>query len=240
MIIAPTVGRIVWYWPSDEMLTEGVGLIYRKGQPFMATVCYVHNDRKVNLAGFDHAGVPWKRSGVQLAQEQAGDSVPTNGDYCTWMPYQVGQAKKHAGDAPPQDDAKQAMDEAKADLLEHESRRAAGRTFPASGYKFGVALEAARMGCKIWRNGWNGKGQFVVYMPGLQLPPHSSQGPGAKVNDRTAKWIGADTPLDCQPYFAMYVPDVNKWCPGWLASQSDMLAVDWVIDPTSVNFSTAA
>jgi hypothetical protein len=26
---------------------------------------------------------------------QEGNPIPTGGHYCTWMPYQIGQAKKH-------------------------------------------------------------------------------------------------------------------------------------------------
>ena len=65
-------------------------------------------------------------------------------------------------------------------------------------------------------------------MPGLQLPPFNSQAPGAKVNDRTAKHIGVDTPLDSQPYIAMWTAS-QQWQPGWLCSQADMLAEDWEI-----------
>ena len=91
---------------------------------------------------------------------------------------------------------------------------------------FGQAIEAARACKKIQRSGWNGKDMWVVLMPALNLPPFSSQEPGAKVNDRTAKHIGVDTPLNCLPYFAMWTAD-KKWLPGWLASQTDMLAEDW-------------
>ena len=93
---------------------------------------------------------------------------------------------------------------------------------------FGQAIEAAKDGNAISRAGWNGKGMFVVYMPPLYLPPHNTQGTARKVNDRTAKWIGEDTPLDCVGYFAMFAAD-KKWVPGWLASQTDMLAEDWTI-----------
>ena len=67
---------------------------------------------------------------------------------------------------------------------------------PIDGLTFGLAIEAAKLGKKISRGGWNGKNQWVVLMPALSLPPYSSQAPGAKVNDRTAKHIGHDTPLD--------------------------------------------
>jgi len=96
------------------------------------------------------------------------------------------------------------------------------------GMTFGLAIEAAKKGKKIARAGWNGKNMFVVYMPSLYLPPFNTADTARKVNDRTAKWIGEDKPLDCQPYFAMYNAQ-EQWIPGWLASQSDMLAEDWQV-----------
>ena len=99
---------------------------------------------------------------------------------------------------------------------------------PTDGMTFGMAIEAAKLGHKISRRGWNGHDMFVVYMPEMHLPPYNCQEPGKKVNDRTAKFIGPDAPLDCQPYFAMYNAQ-RQWIPGWLASQSDMLADDWYI-----------
>lgn len=104
----------------------------------------------------------------------------------------------------------------------------ANRRIDANAMPFGHAIEAARQGKKIARAGWNGKGMFVVMMPALNLPPFSSQEPGAKVNDRTAKHIGNDTPLNSQPYFAM-LDAMKRWVPGWLASQTDMLADDWIV-----------
>lgn len=93
---------------------------------------------------------------------------------------------------------------------------------------FGEAIEQMKLGAKVAREGWNGKDMWIVLMPELKLPPFSSQEPGAKVNDRTAKHIGIDTPLHSLPYFAMWTAD-KKWLPGWLASQTDMLAEDWVV-----------
>ena len=93
---------------------------------------------------------------------------------------------------------------------------------------FGSAIESLKQGKKISRAGWNGKGMWIVLMPELNLPPRSSQEPGAKVNDRTAKHIGENTPLQSQPYIAMWTAQA-KWQPGWLASQPDILAEDWDI-----------
>jgi hypothetical protein len=93
---------------------------------------------------------------------------------------------------------------------------------------FGEAIEAAKKGYKIARTKWNGKNMFVVYMEPLNLPPYNTSGTMRKVNDRTAKFIGKDKPLKCQPYFAMYNAQ-EEWIPGWLATQSDMLDDDWFI-----------
>lgn len=93
---------------------------------------------------------------------------------------------------------------------------------------FSDALRHLKRGQPIARAGWNGKGMFIVLMPELQLPPYNTQGTERKVNDRTAKWIGKDAPLDCRPYVAMYTA-TKQWQPGWLCSQADMLAEDWHI-----------
>jgi hypothetical protein len=93
---------------------------------------------------------------------------------------------------------------------------------------FGHAIEAAKQGKKIARAGWNGKNMFVVLMPELYLPPYNTTDTARKVNDRTAKHIGEDTPLDSQPYFTMFTA-TGQWQPGWLASQADMLSDDWGI-----------
>lgn len=93
---------------------------------------------------------------------------------------------------------------------------------------FGQALESLHQGHRIARKGWNASGMWIVLMPALTLPPYSSQGAGPKVNDRTARHIGADTILECQPYIAMWTAK-RQWQPGWLASQADMLSSDWYI-----------
>ena len=101
---------------------------------------------------------------------------------------------------------------------------------PVSGMTFGFAVEAMKKGLKVARAGWNGKGMFVVYMSPLYLPPYSTADTNRKVNDRTAKWIGEDTPLDSQGYIAMFTAQ-KQWQPGWLASQADILAEDWMVVP---------
>lgn len=97
-----------------------------------------------------------------------------------------------------------------------------------SNLNFGDAIAALKSGKRVARSGWNGKGMWLVYMSGMSLPPFNTQGTEKKVNDRTAKWIGNDQPLVTLPYIAMWTAD-SKWLPGWLASQTDMLAEDWCI-----------
>ncbi len=97
-----------------------------------------------------------------------------------------------------------------------------------TGMTFGMAIEAMKKGHKVSRAGWNGKNMWIVYMTPMELPAYSTQGTVRKVNDRTANLIGEDTPLHTLGYFAMWTVD-KKWLPGWLASQTDMLAEDWSI-----------
>lgn len=99
---------------------------------------------------------------------------------------------------------------------------------------FEQAIEAAKGGAKVSRMGWNGKAQYVVYMPALNIEP-------GMVNGRSRSHIGEGVGLHCQPYFVIVLPCAScddgdtqngppyvKWQPGWLASQADMLADDWV------------
>ncbi len=95
-------------------------------------------------------------------------------------------------------------------------------------HNFSWALQKLKEGFKLQRSGWNGKGMWIVMMDALDLPPFSDQTTNRKVNDRTAKWIGEDTPFHSEPYIAMWNAQ-GTWQPGWLCSQADMLAEDWQI-----------
>ncbi len=72
---------------------------------------------------------------------------------------------------------------------------------------FGDAIVALKKGEKVAREGWNGKGMFLFYVDRPE-PYWKCEG---------VNWIGMKT-AD------------NKVVP-WLASQTDMLAEDWVIVP---------
>ena len=85
---------------------------------------------------------------------------------------------------------------------------------------FGQALERAVAGNKIARTGWNGRNMWVCYMPPTIIPD-------GMVNGRTRKFVPTgDLPVG--GYFVMWTAD-GVWQPGWLASQSDMLADDWIV-----------
>lgn len=90
--IKPTVGRVVWFYPSACLIDDGVA--GEVGQPLAAVVTAAHNDELINLAVFDALGKVWPRISVPLVQE--GQGSPTDRPYAAWMPYQIGQAKKHA------------------------------------------------------------------------------------------------------------------------------------------------
>ena len=99
---------------------------------------------------------------------------------------------------------------------------------PINGLTFGLAIEAAKLGKKIARKGWNGKNMWVVLMPAKHIGPDTPLDSQPYFAMRTA--LGQWQPgwLDSQPYFAMWTA-LGQWQPGWLASQSDMLAEDWEI-----------
>lgn len=93
MIIKPTVGRKVWYRPSEQDIKGG--MVSGNSQPIDATIVFVHSDRMVNLALFDANGMPHQRTSVDLVQDDGGASNQ-GGGYCEWMPFQTGQARAHA------------------------------------------------------------------------------------------------------------------------------------------------
>ena len=95
------------------------------------------------------------------------------------------------------------------DVFENAYRR-------TDGLSFGLAIEAAKMGKRIARKGWNGKGMYVFLIDVADL--HTD----ADLSGLEGKNV---TVREC---FAMKCAD-DSICPGWLASQTDMLADDWCI-----------
>lgn len=99
------------------------------------------------------------------------------------------------------------------------------RAYKPSGYlmSFGTALVALEEGLKVARSGWNGKGMYLALQEGSVLPAeHARSG--------VAKCLAAEGKEDItiNPHIDMRAAD-GTCVVGWLASQTDMLAKDWVI-----------
>lgn len=83
---------------------------------------------------------------------------------------------------------------------------------------FGSALQALENGQKVAREGWNGKGMFLFLVPGSVF----------KVNRAPLLGIYPEgTEINYRPHIDMKTVD-GEIVP-WVASQTDMLAKDWVI-----------
>lgn len=96
-LITPTVGRKVWF-RAPEALEVPAFAVEDREQPMDATIVYVHNDRKVNLAVQDHRGNQHSLQNVLLLQGDE-DYNPV-GCYCEWMVYQKAQAEASAASDP--------------------------------------------------------------------------------------------------------------------------------------------
>ena len=80
------------------------------------------------------------------------------------------------------------------------------------GFDYGYALRALRAGQQVARTGWNGKGMWLR----LQVPDANSK--------------------MSLPYIYIEYPEGHATYPNgsrvpWFASQTDMLADDWVVLP---------
>lgn len=83
------------------------------------------------------------------------------------------------------------------------------------GMNFGLALEAAKKGMRIARKGWNGKNQYVELGESFRYVSRSTDEQYARHMD-----IGSA---------ALVFVGTRGRQVGWLASQADMLADDWMI-----------
>lgn len=83
---------------------------------------------------------------------------------------------------------------------------------------FGEAIEALKQGKKVARNGWNGKGMYLYYVPAASYP--------AMTDIAKAEW-GENGMVPYGAYIAMKTAQGNVV--PWLASQTDMLGEDWTI-----------
>lgn len=104
---------------------------------------------------------------------------------------------------------------------------------------FGQALEAVKNGQMVAREGWNGKGMFIFQRPedsiGIDVVINNIKSLPQSVKDYYASKDSRQHPSEqgldkvkFTAYLCMKAADgtiVN----GWLASQTDMLADDWIV-----------
>jgi hypothetical protein len=92
--------------------------------------------------------------------------------------------------------------------------------------KFGEAITLLNAGHPITRQGWNGKGMFLVKAGGYSVPAEDAR-PNGIITKEFLKGRGL-THLEILPHIDMWTAQ-NTYLAGWLASQSDMLADDWMV-----------
>ncbi|MBB6622039.1 DUF2829 domain-containing protein [Clostridium gasigenes] len=81
---------------------------------------------------------------------------------------------------------------------------------------FGKAVECLKDEYKVAREGWNGKGMFVYYVPAKQYP----------TNTKIAKKEFGEV-ANYNPYLAIRC--VDKSVSTWVPSINDVLAEDWEV-----------
>lgn len=87
---------------------------------------------------------------------------------------------------------------------------------------FGKAIEALKSGKKVAREGWNGKGMFLWLKPAAVVKAEWCKDPMLK---SIAEKNGGEIPA--LGTICMFTAQ-GEILSGWLASQIDMLAEDWV------------
>ena len=102
---------------------------------------------------------------------------------------------------------------------------------PETAMNFGHAIAAMKLGHKVARAGWNGKGMWVAITPGSTFSAacardgHAAKHRADELNDESDSVAPSVTLL---PHIDMRTADGSMNI-GWLASQTDMLADDWQI-----------
>lgn len=142
-----------------------------------------------------------KELGEKYAYENAFEKM--------WMPYGFWLHKALAEYdyrlQPPSDDNK----------IEAQDVIPEGATFD-----FGTAVKALKQGARVAREGWNGKGMFLYYVP-------ENKYPASRNEHGTMVGVFEDDMVPYGAYIAMKTAQ-NNVVP-WLASQTDVLAEDWQI-----------
>ena len=89
---------------------------------------------------------------------------------------------------------------------------------------FGEAIAFLKAGARVRRRGWNGKGMWLVLVPGT---PRAELREGSPYR----KALG-EAECEILPHIDMWTTNAEgrrAMLPGWLASQTDMLSEDWEV-----------
>lgn len=91
-------------------------------------------------------------------------------------------------------------------------------------FSFGEAIKYLKRGMKVARKGWNGKGMYIFLAHDLEFK-----------TDADLSEFNPENESECTEANQVYVHDClvmrtadRKLQPGWIASQPDLLAEDWV------------
>lgn len=90
-----------------------------------------------------------------------------------------------------------------------------------NGFDFGEALKQLKLGEKVARRGWNGKGMFLTLQQGSTVK-------GEDMRNGNAKKFYGENEVRISSHIDMKSAD-DTYVVGWLASQTDMLAEDWFV-----------
>lgn len=83
---------------------------------------------------------------------------------------------------------------------------------------FGGALQALKSGRRVSRKGWNGKGMWLVLVGASDV---------AELKSGTPYALSGLHSVSINAHIDMMTAQ-GAMQPGWLASQTDMLAEDWI------------
>ena len=81
---------------------------------------------------------------------------------------------------------------------------------------FGEAINNVKNGHKIAREGWNGKGMFVIYVPEENID----------LTEQQEKMFGASNIILNEHFL---IKNVNNTLSTWVPSINDCLAEDWYV-----------
>lgn len=91
---------------------------------------------------------------------------------------------------------------------------------PLTALSFGHALMVLKDGKKVARTGWNGKGMYLILVGGTKDAKLTEGTPYASATKGNIVTIN--------PHIDMMTA-TGEFQPGWLASQTDLLANDWCV-----------